>query len=501
LGIAQPSIEMAGAAVRDSFFPRDNRSRLALAGLALAVFLYLSLFQSALIDDAFITLRYAKTLFQSGTWGFYAGHVSNTATSPLNVILLAAFSFVTGSPLNSVVWLTTTEFIAMALFLRGIGKVLRLGFFAPLAIVGLLCNPLLMSTLGLESILFATLLVAGLYFYLVERFELMAIACGLLTLTRPDGILFFATCLLAMRKPHQLMRTLVLYALCIAPWYFFSWVELGSIVPDTLLIKLNQKWGSLTFANGLYLYFRVYPLETSLSFLFAPLAMLALRRPVRALGSSVYILMAYGAVYFVAYSLLGAPPYHWYYVPVALSVVMLGALAVAQLARDAANVSRHSRRTVAISGLVVPIVGVMALFMRDGIPLHEAWIHTNWATQAQYRSIGEWLRNHEAGQTGRFDGEIGTIAYYCDCMLLDEFSERNWLDLRVRRSRTSPGLGALLSRINYFFYEPQQPFDPPRFMVTYIQLFSEYIRTGQIWQVGTRWKRNGVILYNRLRSR
>jgi len=84
-----------GSAAPDFFPPRDARTCLAVVVLAAAVFTYLMVLRTALIDDAFITLRYAKTLLKSGTWGFYPGHISNTATSPLNVLLLALFSVVT----------------------------------------------------------------------------------------------------------------------------------------------------------------------------------------------------------------------------------------------------------------------------------------------------------------------------------------------------------------------------------------------------------------------
>ena len=487
----------AAASGQPASSSRDVRNWFALVGLALALFCYLSLFQQALIDDAFITLCYAKTLLHSGTWGFYPGHISNTATSPLNVLLLAAVSVVTRSPLAAVPWLTTIELIALAMILRGIGIVVGLEFFAPIAFVGLVCNPLLMSTLGLESILFATLLSAALYFFLSRRFEAMALACGLLTLTRPDGILFFAICLIT--GPNDLrgrVRALGIYALCIAPWYVFSWVELGSLVPDTLIIKLNQSWGRFTFALGLARYFRTYPFEIGLSFLYAPVAIFALRRSVRVACPCVHVIMAYAIIYYASYALIGAPPYHWYYAPSVISMVLLGAFVLGQLVRDA--ISSRGRRIFVAAGLVVPIAGIAALLVRDGIPLREAWIQTNWATHSQYRSIGEWLRAHHGGETGVMDGEVGTIAYYCDCFALNDFSDRRWLTARIARSEGSAGLSGFANRLNSWFYRPQQPFDRPVFMISYLQMFADSIRTGQIWRVGTRWKNKGVIVYSAL---
>src|SRR5262249_34337045 len=85
--------------------------------LAVVLFFYLSLFRDALIDDAFITLRYVKTLVTDGTWGFFPGYVSNTATSPLNVLLLSGVSMVTRSPVDAVIWLTLIELLVLALLL------------------------------------------------------------------------------------------------------------------------------------------------------------------------------------------------------------------------------------------------------------------------------------------------------------------------------------------------------------------------------------------------
>ena len=46
-----------------------------------------------LIDDAYITLSYAKNLAFHGHWGLIEDGTANTATSPLNVLVLAAVTF------------------------------------------------------------------------------------------------------------------------------------------------------------------------------------------------------------------------------------------------------------------------------------------------------------------------------------------------------------------------------------------------------------------------
>lgn len=56
----------------------------------------------ALIDDAYITLDYARTLARHGQWALEPGHQANTATSPLNVLVLAGLIVLSGAPVWSV---------------------------------------------------------------------------------------------------------------------------------------------------------------------------------------------------------------------------------------------------------------------------------------------------------------------------------------------------------------------------------------------------------------
>src|SRR5215211_3454523 len=155
------------------------------------LFLYFHLFKNALIDDAFITLQYVKTLLTSGTWGFFPGYITNSATSPLNVLLLTAISIVTGPTVEAVMVLSTLCSILIAISLTCISVQLTgTVSFGWLAVSALLFNPLLISTLGLESILFATLLVISIYGYQTQKWDLLALSLGLLTLTRADGGLF-----------------------------------------------------------------------------------------------------------------------------------------------------------------------------------------------------------------------------------------------------------------------------------------------------------------------
>jgi len=475
------------------FLPSDRRGRVSFGLLAAGLVLYLFLFRDTLIDDAFITLSYARSLVTSATWGFYPGHVSNTATSPLNVMLLALASLVTRNPVVSVFVLTWLEFLVMALCLRGIGAALALPWFAPLAFTAMAMNPLLMSTLGLESVLLTTWLVAALYCYVVKRLDACAVVCALLTLTRPDGALLFVAILPFLPGARARLRSALIFGACLAPWYLFSWVYLGSLLPDSLLIKVSQSWG-IAFPSGLRLYLRRYPWETILSFLWLPLALLVSLRSVRALGSIVSIIAGYLALHYAAYTILHVPPYHWYYVPEAVNLVLLGTLALATLARSVAGrLSRHAWMSVLVLAMLVPLGGMLGLLVRGGMPLREAPIHTNWATYAEYREIGSWLREHYRGRTGYSEIEVGTVGYYCDCFLMDVLTHRRMTDALVHRHSGRSTPRSLAIRLSFFFYRPQAPFPPVSYGVLYTTHADGSPPSLQRWNVESRWRRDGVI--------
>lgn len=134
-----------------------------LAPLAIAaapIWLYFQLFRETLIDDTFITLQYARTLRDHGTWGFYPWEVTNTATSPLNVLLTAAISLGVRDLVQAALALATLEALALLAVLLLLSKHITHGYaFGAFSFLAIMGNPLLLSTIDLEPLLYTTLLV------------------------------------------------------------------------------------------------------------------------------------------------------------------------------------------------------------------------------------------------------------------------------------------------------------------------------------------------------
>jgi hypothetical protein len=498
-----------------------------LAGLLLlpVVYLYLSRFKDTIIDDAYITLQYASTLRDYGHWGFFSDRISNTATSPLNVILTALAGLFTSHIVDAAIGLAALEASALVVVLCLTSRLLFNNYyFGVVSSVGLLTNPLLLSTLGLESFLYTLGLTASIALFAHRQWLPLAVVLALLTLTRPDGCLVFAAMLPFVlwdedppnspsRRPHVPKRRLALmfcglYVLCLVPWYLFSWISLGSVVADTFFLKVANPWGGLTFARGIPFFLSRYPLETVSSFWLAPLALLAFAAPHRRVRRLMLLLLVFSGLYFAAYASLRVAPYHWYFAPLATSSVLLGALGAAVLRQRYEPSPNVLVRTVFYAVPILAVSGLATFLVQmHTVSPPEAPIHTNWAAPAQYKAIGLWLRDHvDPRDALRMRGEIGTIALYSQRRLVDPFSCREDALWIRHRFDDRGSLAKWLIRLNFYWFQPAGACGPYAYALIG---FTRAVREEDLppgvvqqWSIGSRWVRSGrMVLVGRDVSR
>ena len=127
---------------------------LAAYGAGVGVLLFVVV-RHAMPDDALISLSFARNLAEHGCWCLTTGIESNTATSPLNVGLLAVLVVVTGHAFVAAGVLLAACLAASAAWLDALG-----GRWAALLGVALLASsPVLTSSVGLETYLAAAILI------------------------------------------------------------------------------------------------------------------------------------------------------------------------------------------------------------------------------------------------------------------------------------------------------------------------------------------------------
>ncbi len=409
--LRSPTGELEGAEGYDSDeeLDSDRRSTTWLCGAAavLAVGLFW-LVHEALIDDAYITLSYARNLATRLHWGLIPTEPANSATSPLNVLLLGgttALLRLSGGvyPVWGLGVVFVGSAVALAWWWSRIADALRLPLLVPaLGVALVLLNPFVLSATGLEVLLIPAVLVGMLAAAVRGRPVAFGALSGLAVLTRLDLIVFVLPLALASAGVRgRLPRAMAAGIAVSLPWFAWSWWYFGSAIPDTFVIKtLQGSFGSWTFGNGLLLYLQRDALATAVTFIPALLGLVALldwalegllrRNASRPELVPVVALGAAGGGYYLMYVLLGVPPYQWYYVPslVALSTslcVLLGA---------ALRSGRVRRRAVAVPGFALVaclVAGSLVADVRGDVPWRVPVIFGNWATPGDYARVGRQL--------------------------------------------------------------------------------------------------------------
>ncbi len=480
VSVVEPTAEPIATTRRS---PRSNAVFIGLSGLVMAlIFLVV---KNSLTDDGYITLAYAKNLALHFHWGLNPYEVSNSETAPLNVLLLGGISFITrisGSvhPVIALGILSIGLVMVMAWSWTRIIAILRLPMLvAVLGMAVVLFNPILLSAIGLEVLLLPACVLAMLALAMSGRPVLFGVVAGLALVARLDMIIFVVLIALATGAIRRSIGAAALTtALVGLPWYVFSWFFFGSAVSDTLLIKTSQhSFGGTTFTTGPVSFFVSRHFMASFAFgpaligLFALVCWLVVRFGVRweppnalpALGPAAGVGLG-GVAYYVAYSLLGVPPYHWYYVPptTTLSIFLVIALGAWWASARRQPVLRTGVPTAVLVVVGLLMVGNLGVESEQGIPWRSPVVFGNWASAKDYARVGTALAAAVGTRTVNTPAEIGTIAYFCDCDIVNEFADPGVVTGLVNKRIAKAGpIGRLLLNINYYWMDrgrqPKQP--------------------------------------------
>jgi hypothetical protein len=471
--------------------------------IAAAVF---AMARSSLTDDAYITLDYARNIAFHLHWGLIPQVTANTATSPLNVLVLAFFTAITRHPVLALGIVFVLSSVALEFGLRRAAKAVGLpGWVGLVAVVLVSVNPLLISSIGLEIALGAGLTGLLVAAAAERRPVLFGVLGGLLVLTRPD-LLIVVLVVFALRPGWYVgwWRSVLAFLAVTLPWYVWSWTALGSVIPATLLIKAQERWGPYTFGNGYTLYDRIYPNEIDLSFLPAVLGVVAavvwlVLRVLRPNGRARRLdrfacLPVAGVLHYLAYTALGVPPYHWYYGPsIACLTAFLAAALVATFAPSADGVLVRLPGFVCGALAVALAVTCVVNYSDGGLPRTSAPITTNWVEPGQYATIGADLHRIAGNRTVASAGEIGAVAYFCDCAMIDKFSDPGLdNDMIVSAEARAGKLKRKLLGWNFHFLRAQKPIVPDLRLI-----FGGRAQPGAlaVWQVSSPWLGHGAIHY------
>lgn len=202
------------------------------------------------LDDAWIHLVYARSLWEQGLLAYNDGIPATGATSPLWALLLSVVYGTTRSTeglvlgvyaLGTACWMATAALSADVGRLVGGRPVARLAALA----VGT-CAPLAASAFsGMEVPLTAVAMLAGVHAMLEHRPGRAGLAFAAAVIARPESaLLFAAAAMLVARQPRDLVRLGAPVAAVSLLWAAYNLYATGTPLPATFHMKASpdQDW-------------------------------------------------------------------------------------------------------------------------------------------------------------------------------------------------------------------------------------------------------------------
>jgi len=229
--------------------------------LALALTLFTTRFQ--VIDDAYISFRYADNLMHRGELVFNPGERVEGITNLLWTLLLAAGTVLTGMPLERLsVVVSLALLVATCIRLWQMGPLLgstRLTAAAATAMLVLTPGFVVTVINGLEGALFSALLAETLYRFLRGQRRAALLAAGLLFATRPEGLAVVASVgAVVLLGENALRRRFALALWALGPVLAvcaFRVLYYGALLPNSVVAKSFDPRLLVNVLGPIYVYF------------------------------------------------------------------------------------------------------------------------------------------------------------------------------------------------------------------------------------------------------
>jgi len=419
---------------------------LCLAGIA--ALLSLS-FWSFNTDDSYIGYRIAENVASGQGWVYNLGERVNGATSPLWTLLLilgASFaSTILVSHLVTAVCIFLVGYFSWRVSWHFLGPWLSL-----MAGTLMQTHPMLVLSISMETWLYLAFALMSIWAWHARS---TVLACGCLAagvLARPDAILLAGIILALLCVQHHLTwPSLAVFVFPLAAWALFSLWQFGTPFPHTLEAKMAQARSGFwdfelpplsflpLFSKGLLWWLKhvhgVLVLVLTLPFGIAGLVSLRRWHPI--LG----VVVGWGALHLIAYSVLNVPQYHWYYSPVLLAIIF-GFLAGCRRLLEEFGRSRF----------VLVWIVLVSLFVvyRQFAFTHAMYHGLPEPRNAAYEQLARWLRQNTDTTARVAAAEIGLIGYVSARPMVDMAAlihKEGPAELRKRNAgwwlpRYSPGI-------------------------------------------------------------
>jgi hypothetical protein len=382
-------------------------------------------------DDAFISFRYARNLVDGHGLVYNPGERVEGYTNFLWTLLLALALALDLDPLQASRVLGIACGAALVLWTWRTAEAVvgaRPGLRLVAALLTALSPPLLLeSAMGLETALFALLVLVGCQRAAVElarpgAFPGHALVFAAAALTRPEGVLLYALALAGIALPHLrrpaallpgLARSALVFALPVAAHLAWRLHYYGHPFPNTFYAKAgggleNARLGLEYLAN----------LLRSLGFLPPLLACLACARAGSPALRALLCVTAGQVAYVVAVGGDFKPTYR-FFVPILAPLWLLAAAGLAVLVDLAARLRPGAERAAAALACAAGIAGAAALPLSFSDTFELARQRRDAVSDPIRREIAAWFRENTPPGETLVMASAGLVPYYSGVRTID----------------------------------------------------------------------------------
>jgi arabinofuranosyltransferase len=379
------------------------------------------------LDDAWIHQTYARNLGQHGQFAYNLGEPSMGSTSPLWTVLIApAYAL----RLEPRLWTYLLGAVFLALtgwLLQRLGRQLSASGLLPL-LTGAFCvlewHLAWAAFSGMETIFFVFLSLLLLERHLAgERPLLVGFAGGLLTLTRPEGVMLFLIIAADAfwRPPHGatglswrgLRRSATLLAgflVAVGPYLALNLSVTGNPLPNTFYAKQAEfQAATATLPVWARLAREAFVTVVGAQALLIPGFLYAAYKGVRERWRPILLPLAWWAALITIYALRLPVTYHHgrYVMPAIPVVVLLGVWGTDKLPR----LHRIPKRVLLLS---LPIL--LFVFWVRGAQQYATDVRI---IDSELKGAGLWIRDHTPDSALIGVHDIGAIGYFSERRLID----------------------------------------------------------------------------------
>ena len=386
-------------------------------------------------DDSFITFRYAENIASGKGFVYNEGERVLGTTTPLYTLLLALLVKL-GLP---IVWVARIINIGadcltgILIFLLLRRFKLVVATFAAFFYV-LFPRVIVWSVTGMETSLYVFFIVASLYFYYKENFDLTFLFLGLTFLTRVDGIILGLAILLDFVLRYKKFPTKIMLGSLgvVLPWLIFSFAYFGSPIPNSVAGKNALYRGTMWETPKWRIFWEFFFLKIKVGW---PLLALSIAGVYRVLTKAkpYRIIMAWTFLYLLFFFFSETKIHMWYYVPFYLGYLILVALGLDFTFEKTERIWTRwfdlsgyktkfflNPKTLRMSLLCVVLILVGLIYFHQMKRTFRLVTAEQIALEAVHKEIGLWLlKNTQVGDTVCAT-DIGYMGYYSGRHILDQ---------------------------------------------------------------------------------